>query len=153
MINAISAYIPARRARKLHIGLFGYSRELDGHAEVRLPRAITFCAALYSIGLPPELLGWSGLTPSEIATVRSAYQHVNQDIGDSLRYLSKANLRYLPDVVRADVETALDLFGGESDAEHDELTTKIYQDIRTAQPSERISEQIEQAAVRRCFLG
>jgi phosphoenolpyruvate carboxylase len=42
-VNSISAYVPQRRARKLHIGLFGYSRNVAG---VSLPRAITFAAAL-----------------------------------------------------------------------------------------------------------
>ncbi len=153
LINGISAYIPARRARKLHIGLFGYSRELDGHTEVRLPRAITFCASLYSIGLPPELLGWSTLDRSEIVAVRAAYQHVDQDMQDSLRYLNRANIKHLPDVVRADVDAAIELFGVEPNEEHEDLTTSIFDDIRTAQPSTRINEQIEQAAVLRSFLG
>ena len=54
-INAVAAYVPARRARKLHIGLFGYSRCVAG---VCLPRAISFATALYSVGIPPEFLGY-----------------------------------------------------------------------------------------------
>ena len=34
--------VPRRRMRKLHIGLFGYSRSIGG---ISLPRAISFCAA------------------------------------------------------------------------------------------------------------
>jgi len=54
IINQISTYIPSRRKRKLHIGLFGYSHSTGG---MRLPRAITFSATLYSLGVPPEVLG------------------------------------------------------------------------------------------------
>jgi phosphoenolpyruvate carboxylase len=53
-VNSISPYVPRRRARKLHIGLFGYSRSVAG---VSLPRAIPFAASLYSIGVPPEFIG------------------------------------------------------------------------------------------------
>ena len=54
LVNSITPYIPQRRARKLHIGLFGYSRNVRG---VILPRAIPFAAAFYSLGIPPEFIG------------------------------------------------------------------------------------------------
>ena len=41
-INSIARYVPRRRARKLHIGLFGYSRNVRGKT---MPRAIPFAAA------------------------------------------------------------------------------------------------------------
>ena len=62
LINRVAAYIPSRRKRKLHVGLFGYSRNMGG---VSLPRAITVTAALYSIGIPPEVLGLSPLTEND----------------------------------------------------------------------------------------
>ena len=55
-INSIAEFVPRRRARKLHIGLFGYSRNVKGKA---MPRAIPFAAAFYSIGIPPEFIGAS----------------------------------------------------------------------------------------------
>lgn len=54
LINALSAWVPKRRERMQHIGLFGYSR---GVRNVSLPRAIPFTASLYSLGIPPELIG------------------------------------------------------------------------------------------------
>jgi phosphoenolpyruvate carboxylase len=53
IINRAARYIPSRRKRKMHIGLFDYSRNMDG---ITLPRAISFTSVLYSLGLPPDIL-------------------------------------------------------------------------------------------------
>ena len=55
-INQMARFIPARRERLQHTGHFGYSRRL-GKAGLNLPRAITFTAVFYSVGVPPELIG------------------------------------------------------------------------------------------------
>ncbi len=83
LANLISPIIPQRRDRRLHIGLYGYSRALgspNGHSEVQLPRAITFCAALYSIGVPPELLALECLTRDDIAFLKEVYPHFQDDL-------------------------------------------------------------------------
>jgi len=153
MINDIAGYVPPRRARKLHIGLFGYSRELNGAASVQLPRAIGFCAALYSIGLPPEVLGLAALNQQDFAFVRRAYVNIDQDLQDSLRFLSVKNLRQFPPIVRKDIEAALDAFPLDVDAEHAEITTGIMNDLRHGRPRAEITEKIQRAAVCRRFLG
>ena len=50
----------------MHVGLFGYGRSLGGVGGVTLPRAIGFTASLYSIGVPPELLGLGSLSQSDL---------------------------------------------------------------------------------------
>ncbi|HIP99560.1 TPA: phosphoenolpyruvate carboxylase, partial [Candidatus Bipolaricaulota bacterium] len=95
LVNGVARYVPPRRARKLHIGLFGYSRRLDGH-DTHLPRAIKFCAAMYSLGIPPEILGFSALDSSDLAFVRTTYRKLERDMADALRYLNEDNLPYLP---------------------------------------------------------
>jgi len=153
MINDVASYVPPRRARKLHIGLFGYSRELNGVESVRLPRAIGFCAAMYSLGIPPEILGLAALNSGELAFVRQSYVNVDQDLRDSLRFLSVKNLKHLPPIVRKDVEAALDAFSLDIDPEHAELTVGIMDDLRHGRPRSQITEKIQRAAACRRFLG
>ncbi len=94
-VNSISPYVPQRRARKLHIGLFGYSRSVAG---VSLPRAITFAAALYSIGIPPEFLGakvLEDLNDKEWSIVQGHYVNLKQDFAAVGGYVSWENINML----------------------------------------------------------
>jgi phosphoenolpyruvate carboxylase len=78
-INSVAQYVPRRRARKLHIGLFGYSRNVKGKT---MPRAIPFAAAFYSLGIPPEFIGASALgelTDHEWDALESVYVNMRKD--------------------------------------------------------------------------
>jgi phosphoenolpyruvate carboxylase len=94
-VNSVAPYVPPRRARKLHIGLFGYSRNVAG---VHLPRAITFAAALYSIGVPPEFIGakvLQELTEAEYSLVQKHFVNLKKDFASVGGYLSWENLNML----------------------------------------------------------
>lgn len=56
-INEMAKFIPARRERMQHTGHFGYSRKI-AQTGVALPRAITFTAVFYSVGIPRNLSAW-----------------------------------------------------------------------------------------------
>ncbi len=82
-ITRFAKHVPARRARKLHIGLFGYARQMEG---VTLPRAISFTCALYSAGMPPELLAFEALDDSDLRYVREVYPSFDLDVAEALRF-------------------------------------------------------------------
>ncbi|MFA6215647.1 MAG: phosphoenolpyruvate carboxylase [Patescibacteria group bacterium] len=94
-INKLADQVPARRERKLHIGLFGYSR---GVGKKKLPRAIPFTAVLYSLGVPPELIGTGrGLKAlaKEGINLEKYYLNFRKDIILAGRFLNKENLAQL----------------------------------------------------------
>ncbi|MCX8150530.1 MAG: phosphoenolpyruvate carboxylase [Candidatus Bathyarchaeota archaeon] len=95
LINCVASYVPQRRARKLHIGLFGYSRCVAG---VCLPRAIAFAAALYSMGLPAEFIGMKALTKlneQEWKLLQKHYVKMEHDLNSIGEYVSWENLKML----------------------------------------------------------
>ncbi len=151
VVNTLAPLVPRRRARKLHIGLFGYSRNVGG---ISLPRAIPFCAALYSLGLPPEILGLAGLRPGDRDLIRRVYPAFEADLGDALRYLNDEALRLLPPGEVEETRKALRLLrvDPEPDPAHRETTSKVLQRLQSGS-FEGLSDLILQAAWVRRFLG
>ncbi len=95
IINALANLVPRRRARKLHIGLFGYSRVNKG---ISLPRAIRFTAALYSLGIPPEILGLAALhelAESEQDFLKDIYVNFRRDLAAAAKMVCWDNLNML----------------------------------------------------------
>ena len=98
-INFLADQVPSRRERKLHIGLFGYSR---GLGKKKLPRAIPFTAVLYSLGIPPELIGTGrGLKKLADENIRLEKYYLNfkKDIVWAGRFLNKENLMKLAKIL------------------------------------------------------
>ncbi len=149
LIGVLSRSTPSRRARKLHIGLFGYSRSMKG---VSLPRAIPFCAALYSIGLPPELLGLSALSSQELDAVRSQYKAFDEDVNDSMRYLCKENMQRLPGEVGKGISSLLSNFSCEPDGEYAKAAAEVL-DIALSENRAALPDAMMKTAWKRNFLG
>ena len=110
--------VPRRRERKLHIGLLGYSRNLG---KQKIPRAINFTAAFYSLGIPPEFIGLgrtlAGLNEAERVAAQKYYAQLLADLTRAGNYLNKDNLRLLAargrgwKLVEQDVAAAEKFFG------------------------------------------
>jgi phosphoenolpyruvate carboxylase len=146
IINRTARYVPSRRKRKMHIGLFGYSRNMDG---ITLPRAISFTSALYSLGLPPEILGLNALDKDDLRFIKEVFINFEDDLRDSLRYLNPDTL-FLPKDLKLKIREFPEDFQPEE--EHKELTEYIINSLRR-NGAEDLGEYVLRAASLRKFLG
>lgn len=146
IINEVAKYIPGRRKRKLHIGLFGYSRSIGG---ITLPRAITFTAALYSVGLPPEILGLNALDDNDFQFIKEVYVNFEDDLRDALKYFNP-DTHFLPRELKTKVRDFLGSF--QPDEEYKEITNCILTSLKEDRAGE-IGEYVLRAASLRKFLG
>lgn len=146
VINKVARFVPSRRKRKLHIGLFGYSRSVGG---MSLPRAIGFTAALYSLGLPPEILGLNVLDKNDIKFVQKVYVNFKKDLQDALEFFNPES-PLLPKELKekiADLPVAF-----RQDREHKKITGYIAEAIEKDKTTD-LAEYILRAASLRGFLG
>ncbi len=130
-INLVARYVPKRRMRKLHIGLFGYARQIG---KVTLPRAISFCGACYSVGIPPEIFGFSALTKDELIKLKEIYKNLENDLSIALRYFNPKGLEFFPEV-KEKLLKALTLLNSlnlkiETDFEHREIANRILKALK-----------------------
>ncbi|EZQ01726.1 phosphoenolpyruvate carboxylase [Candidatus Acidianus copahuensis] len=101
-INYIALNLPRRRARKLHISLFGYARSTG---KVTLPRAISFVGSLYSLGIPPEIIGLSSLSrlsEEEWNFLRENYKKMEIDLRESAKFINPDALDRIKDIWNLD---------------------------------------------------
>ena len=148
LINKVAEELPKRRERVQHIGLFGYSRSLG---TVKLPRAIGFTGAMYSLGIPPEIVGTGrglkyAIEKGKIKLIEKYYINLKSELKRAGRYLYKTGLRNLAkrdanwkDVLE-DVKQ-IELFLGEElgpatpeEFEHRKLVEKLHKNIELGIP-------------------
>lgn len=157
VVNVVSGKVPNRRSRHLHIGLFGYSRNFSD--SVKLPRAIKFAASLYSIGLPPEIIGISSLNAAESSGNKNGldrlYVNLKGDLATVSGLVSKSAIKIACekgligqetlDMVNEDIE-AVESFGIEIGAktleeeQHQLLAKQIVSNIGDGKVTDRITE-------------
>lgn len=147
VINKIAGFVPNRRKRKLHIGLFGYSRNIEGG--ITLPRAITFTAALYSIGLPPEILALNALNDDDIQFIKKVYVNFDEDLADSFKYLNP-DCAFLPKNLAK--KTRDFPLNHKINKEHKVITDYIINSLKENK-AEDLGEPVLRAANLRGFLG
>jgi phosphoenolpyruvate carboxylase len=149
LVNTVAKFTPNRRKRKLHVGLFGYARATRGG--VRLPRAIRFCCSLYSVGIPPEMLGLNALNEKDLDYLRSIYPGFDQDLTDAMKWLNSGNLALFPGLHKK-LKPVMGMVDYEPDREHAKLAKFILRKANEAHP-ETVEEEILKAALIRKFLG
>ncbi|MDA8215044.1 MAG: phosphoenolpyruvate carboxylase [Nitrospiraceae bacterium] len=147
IINYIASFVPKRRMRKLHVGLFGYARSVG---KVTLPRVISFCAACYSIGLPPEILGLNILTPEDIACMKDMHVNFIFDMKTAMSYFNEDVLTILPDEVRSSLK--LDWGDYKINPEHKAVTSRIIKAVKNKENTNLQGMLVEAAHIRK-FLG
>jgi phosphoenolpyruvate carboxylase len=147
VINYTAGFVPRRRMRKLHVGLFGYARSMG---QTSLPRVISFCAACYSIGLPPEVLGLSVLSPEDIRCMKDMHVNFPFDMQTAMSYFNEEVLAILPD----DVKPALRLDWGSCtpNEEHRAVTSRIIRAVKDRSSANLPGMLVEAAHIRK-FLG
>ncbi|AFT81283.1 phosphoenolpyruvate carboxylase [Leuconostoc carnosum] len=155
---------PKRRDRRQHVGVLGYSRSVDG---IELPRAINFTGAFYSIGVPPEFIGFGralkNLKPSHLETFVRHYPSMADDFRELANYVNLDALEILKthssawaDVAR-DIMIMKDIFNLEigpktrEQQQHAEIALQVVQ-IKEGS-SIAITALINRMAQLRHFLG
>lgn len=146
VINKIAPYIPQRRKRKLHVGLFGYARKMG---KLALPRAITFVASLYSLGLPPEIIGLHALNKKDLIFIKKIYHNFELDLLDALPFLNP-NSPFLTKEIHHGLKFLKLDFNPHTS--HKEITEEIISSLKNSSP-ERLHELTNRAAHFRGFLG
>lgn len=169
IINQIAGDLPKRRERVQHVGLFGYSR---GLGKVRLPRAIGFCAALYSIGIPPELIGTgrglksigqvSSIRYQELEVLEKYYLNLRSDLRKAGGYLNKKNLKALSAKnkffkgIEEDVKEIEKYLGeklepkAKAEIDHQKITSKVLMNLMAKKSTKAL---VEKSALFRKSLG
>lgn len=137
-LGPVFAAVPKRRERRQHVGLLAYGRKVG---EQKMPRAITFTAGLYSLGVPPELIGTGralkDLSDDDIDFLKKHYKLLKSDLQKAGKYFNADNLKALAaenpawDYIKQDIDLAQKILGinispkTDNDKAHAHLTSEI----------------------------
>ena len=163
-IGNLAKFVPARRERKLHIGLLGYGRPVG---KVHLPRAIAFTCALYSVGVPPEFIGTGrGLKEASekglLDFLLENYRGISRELLFAGEFLNRENLKTLAasnpawEEIANDAKICEEILGlkfvatNEDSQMHGKITTEILKKIGKG---ENASGEYQKAAELRKSLG
>lgn len=120
LINTVADSLPQRRDRMSHAGVFGYTRNIG---KTHFPRAISFTAALYSLGIPPEIIGTgralSRLDTNQLSILKKYYRNISSDLEKSGKFLNKSTLNSLAKKSSIWQEIQEDVKGIEKFLEHE----------------------------------
>jgi phosphoenolpyruvate carboxylase len=152
LVAKLTPLVPKRRLRRLHVGLFGYGRD---PADLALPRAITFCAGLTSIGLPPEALAMAGLNDDDWGYVCTRLPQLRDELAAAMPWLDGSIVDDVPPVVAESVLVAARRFdlAALSDGQHLELSRSIRRQALAGAASVGPSELVLRAGAVRHYLG
>jgi phosphoenolpyruvate carboxylase len=152
LVAALAPLVPKRRLRKLHIGLFGYGRDT---ADLALPRAITFCAGLTSIGLPPEVIGLAGLDDEDWRYASATLPQLHDEIAAALPWLDESVADDLAEPLRESVRLAGHRFdlGALRNDRHLELARAVRRSVFDGGTPAGTAELVVRAASERHYLG
>jgi phosphoenolpyruvate carboxylase len=155
--------VPRRRDRRQHIGLLAYGRTMG---QQKMPRAITFTAGFYSVGVPPEFIGMGRslkkIGASEVTLVRKYYHNLLSDLDRAGRFLNNDNLEKLAvnnpawKQVQEDIRDAEAILGlkfgpqSKEEKEHYKLSSDA---LLIKDNKEVLTSLIERMAVLRRSLG
>lgn len=162
-IQPVFAAVPKRRERRMHIGLLAYGRSLG---ELKMPRAITFTAGLYSLGVPPELIGLGRTlresSSADMRTLQESVPHLTSDIELAGRYINRENLSLLSKRNKAwagiveDIEAVEELLGLQlgprthAEKSHRNITSNV---LLMKNNQKALTRLIEETAILRKSLG
>lgn len=163
-MQSIFKAFPKRRDRRQHVGVLGYSRSVDG---IELPRAINFTGAFYSVGVPPEFIGFGRalkqLNADHLGVFVRHYPSMKQDFRELARYVNMDALQILKTQspawaeVEEDILILQDIFGFElqpltrEEKQHAEIALQVVQ-IKDGAPI-AVTALINRMAQLRHFLG
>ena len=105
---------------------------------------------MYSIGVPPELLGLASLTQDDLAFVREVYPSLDGDLRAALRF---ANEGHVKELLGEPYSKLLGEFTDEIDRVHEGLTSAIWASVNSGNTSVNVLRYVEEAAHLRRFLG